>query len=94
MSDENTVQLGYQELEDHNLLMQLIRKQIDRMDDLQMQYETGSVTVHNESDTAHADIRKSVSGIQDYLAELLTGKLAPIPGDNIVSICEKAWTED
>ena len=40
MPDENTVQLGYQELEDHNLLMQLIRKQIDRMDDLQMQYET------------------------------------------------------
>lgn len=94
MSDENTVQLGYQELEDHNLLMQLIRKQIDRMDDLQMEYETGSVVVHNESDTAHADIRQTIKNLQDYLGDLLVGKLAPISEDNIRSICQKAWTED
>ena len=94
MSDENTVQLGYQELEDHNQLMQLIRKQIDRMDDLQMEYETGSVVVHNESDTAHADIRQTIKNLQDCLGDLLVGKLAPISEDNIRSICQKAWTED
>lgn len=67
MSDENTVSLGYQELDDHNQLMQLIRILIDRVDELQFQYEAGGIIDHNESDTAHADIRQAVANIQSYL---------------------------
>ena len=61
MSDESTVQLGYQELEDHNTLMQLIRTLIHRTDELQLLFESSGIIAHNESDTAHADIRSLIS---------------------------------
>ena len=85
MSDESTVQLGYQELEDHNTLMQLIRTLIHRTDELQSQYETGGVIAHNESDTAHADIRQLVTNLSNYVDNLAGGTQTSIDLDNLRS---------
>jgi len=85
MSDESTVQLGYQELEDHNTLMQLIRTLIHRTDELQSQYETGGVIAHNESDTAHADIRQLVTNLSNYVDNLAVGTQASTDLDNLRS---------
>lgn len=93
MSDESTVQLGYQELEDHNTLMQLIRKLIDRTDELQFQYETGGITAHNESETAHADIRQYATNLSNYVDNLVNDKLAPLSNDRVSQLCKSAWTD-
>lgn len=93
MSDESTVQLGYQELEDHNTLMQLIRTLIHRTDELQFQYETGGVTVHNESETAHADIRQLVTNLSNYVDNLVDNRLAPLTDARIIQLCQNAWTD-
>ena len=85
MSDESTVQLGYQELEDHNTLMQLIRTLIHRTDELQSQYETGGVIAHNESETAHADIRQLVTNLSNYVDNLAGGTQTSIDLDNLRS---------
>lgn len=94
MTDESTVSLGYQELEDHNKLMKLIRNLIDEIDKLQFQYETGGITAHNESDTAHADIRQHLKNVQKYIDSLTNDKLVPIDKDRLISICKNAWTEN
>ena len=59
MSDETTVQLGHQELQDHNELVEYIRKLLEKIKLLTDLYDQNltALTEHNESDSAHPDIR-------------------------------------
>ena len=62
MADNDTD--SYQELEDHNRLMEKLTEVIKAAEELFGKYDPAVINTHNNSSTAHADIRNSVSTVQ------------------------------
>ena len=70
MSDNETT--SYQELEDHNRLMEKLTEVIKAAEELFNKYDPAVISTHNTSSTAHADIRNSISAVQVSVTNLKT----------------------
>lgn len=68
MTDSTTQ--GYQELEEHNKLMEKLDEVVKAAYELFNLYDPNVITTHNESSTAHPDIRESVSKVQVSVTNL------------------------
>lgn len=73
MSDETTVQLGHQELQDHNELVEYIRKLLEKIKLLTDLYDQNltALTEHNESESSHPDLRILLAEGNDELQNQL-----------------------
>ena len=70
MTDEID-EMDYSELDDHNKLMQKLTEVVEAAEELFNKYNPETtISVHNTSQTAHSDIRNSVSGVQTSVNNL------------------------
>lgn len=66
----DTTTQGYQELEEHNKLMEKLNDVVKAAYELFNLYDPAVVTTHNNSSTAHPDIRDSISKVQVSVTNL------------------------